>query len=290
MSGRRVGDFLDALTTLLPSSKIEKRDDATLRLAVVGRPNVGKSSFVNSILGQDKLVVTDIPGTTRDAIDTRFRYKNHIVEIIDTAGLRKRSRVKEDVEYFSTIRTMHAIQKCHVAIILIDAQEGIADQDKKIIMNAVSAGKGIVIGVNKWDLIQKNTQTARAFELDLKESLRDISYIPIIFISALTKLRIFKLLDIALSVFQERNKQLATAELNRFLEYVIQKHHPPAFGDKWVKINYMTQTKTSPPTFTFFTNEPSGIKKNYKYFLENQLRQQFGFWGVPVRLHFRKKN
>jgi GTPase len=236
------------------------------------------------------LVVTDIPGTTRDAIDTRFRYKNHVIDIIDTAGLRKRSRVKEDVEYFSTVRTMHAIHRCHLAIVLIDAKAGITDQDKKIIMNAVIAGKGIVIGINKWDLIEKDTNTARTFELELKDALRDISYIPIVFISALTKLRIFKLLDVALSVFKERGKQLATADLNKFLEYAIQKQHPPAFGDKWVKINYITQTKTDPPTFVFFTNEPTGIRKNYKYFLENQLRQQFGFLGVPVRLHFRKKN
>jgi GTPase len=290
MSGRMTGDFLDAVVERLPKTQNITESGDAIKMAVVGRPNVGKSSYINAILGQDKVIVTDIPGTTRDAIDTRFRYKNHFIDIIDTAGLRKHARVKEDVEFFSTVRTMDAIRRCDVAIVLIDAVQGIADQDKKIIGSAIDQGRGVAIGVNKWDLLQKDTDTARNFELDLQDSLRDIAYIPVVFISALTKQRIFKLLDTAMDIFVECSKEIATADLNNVLERSIEKHHPPAYGDKWVKINYVTQVRTNPPTFVFFTNEPRGIRKDYKYFLENQLRHAFGFSGVAVRLHFRKKH
>jgi GTPase len=290
MSGRSTGDFLDAVTARLPKTQNVVDSTDAIKMAVVGRPNVGKSSYINAILGQEKVIVTDIPGTTRDAIDTRFRYQNHFIDIIDTAGLRKRARVTENVEFFSTVRTMDAIRRCDVAIVLLDATQGITDQDKKIIGSAIDSGKGVAIGVNKWDLLEKDTDTARNFELDLQDSLRDISYIPVVFISALTKQRIFKLLDTAMIIFGERSKEISTADLNNFLEKSIQKHHPPAYGDKWVKINYVTQIRINPPTFVFFTNEPRGIRKDYKYFLENQMREIFGFLGVAVRLHFRKKN
>ncbi|MBN1998220.1 ribosome biogenesis GTPase Der, partial [candidate division KSB1 bacterium] len=200
------------------------------------------------------------------------------------------ARVHENIEYFSNVRTLNAIRRCDVAVLLLDAVDGITDQDKKILSHAVDEGKGIVIGVNKWDLIEKSTQTARQFELDILDSVGDVSYIPILFISALTKQRIYKLLDMVFAVYEERKKQLKTAVLNEFLEYAINKHHPPAYGDKYVKINYVTQVKSEPPFFVFFTNEPRGIKKSYKNYLENLLRQQFGFMGVPVRMQFRKKN
>lgn len=291
MSGRAIGDFLDKVTELLPKEKLKSAYGLeSLKLAIVGRPNVGKSSYVNTLLGEEKLIVTDIPGTTRDAIDTRLRYKNRELVLVDTAGLRKRARVKENIEYFSNVRTMNALRKCDVAIVLIDAVEGIKDQDKKIIESAALAGKGIVIGVNKWDLVKKETNTAREFEKEMQENVRELAYIPIMFISALTKQRVFRLLDMALSVSEERTRRLQTAELNRFIQYAVSRNFPASFGGKYVKINYMTQIKSNPPLFVLFTNEPKGIKKNYKNYLENQLREQFGFMGVPIKIQVRKKN
>jgi len=291
MSGRAIGDFLDKVTELLPKEKLKSASGLeSLKLAIVGRPNVGKSSYVNTLLGEEKLIVTDIPGTTRDAIDTRLRYKNRELVLVDTAGLRKRARVKENIEYFSNVRTMNALRKCDVAIVLIDAVEGIKDQDKKIIESAALAGKGIVIGVNKWDLVKKETNTAREFEKEMQENVRELAYIPIMFISALTKQRVFRLLDMALSVSEERTRRLQTAELNRFIQYAVSRNFPASFGGKYVKINYMTQIKSNPPLFVLFTNEPKGIKKNYKNYLENQLREQFGFMGVPIKIQVRKKN
>ncbi|NOY57712.1 MAG: ribosome biogenesis GTPase Der [Calditrichaeota bacterium] len=291
MSGRTIGDFLDKVTELLPKEKLKSNSGLeSLKLAIVGRPNVGKSSYVNTLLGEEKLIVTDIPGTTRDAIDTRLRYKNRELVLVDTAGLRKRARVKENIEYFSSVRTMNALRKCDVAIVLIEAVEGITDQDKKIIESAALAGKGIVIGVNKWDLVKKETNTAREFEIEMQENVRELAYIPIMFISALTKQRVFRLLDMALSVSEERTRRLQTAELNRFIQSAVSRNFPASYGGKYVKINYMTQIKSNPPLFVLFTNEPKGIKKNYKNYLENQLREQFGFMGVPIRIQIRKKN
>ena len=290
LGGRAIGDFLDKVVELLPDHQALQDDIDHLRLAVVGRPNVGKSSFINAILGQDKLIVTEIAGTTRDAIDTNVKYKERHITLVDTAGLRRRSRVPKGIEYFSTVRTVNALQRCDVAMVLIDATEPLTDQDKKIVAMALELGKGVVLAVNKWDLIEKDTQTARRFELEMQDELRDLVYVPTLFISALTRQRIFKALDLAIAVSAERTRKIPTAELNRFLEAVVSDHHPPAFGSKWVKLNYLTQIKSKPPLFAFFTNEPRGIKKNYRNYLENQLREQFGFVGVPIRMTFRKKN
>lgn len=291
LNGRNIGDFLDVLVEHLPDGESLNRvgtDD--LLLAVLGRPNVGKSSYINGILGTDKQLVTEIPGTTRDAIDTHIHYNDRDIILVDTAGLRKKARVHESVEYFSVVRTISALRRSDVAIVLIDAVSGITDQDKKIIKMAIDEGKGVVLGVNKWDLVEKDTMTARKFEIEMQDELHDLHYVPIFFISALTRQRIFRLLDSALAVFRERQKKIKTAELNRLLRQALEEHHPPAFGTKWVKINYLTQVKTAPPRFVFFTNEPKGIRTNYKKFLENKLRQEFGFYGVPIRLSFRKKS
>jgi len=291
IAGRNIGDLLDNVLSLMPASKLtEEEDSDNIKIAVLGRPNVGKSSYINAILGQKKLIVTEIAGTTRDSIDTEISYKNKKIVLIDTAGLRKKARVHENVEFFSNVRTINSLRRCDVAIILIDATQGIKDQDKKIIKNTVDEGKGLVVGVNKWDLVEKDTMTARKFELDSKESFRDLAFVPIMFISSLTKQRIFRLLDMVISVFDERNKSIQTAELNKFLQQTVERHHPPAFGDKYVKLNYASQVKKSPPVFVFFTNEPRGIKRNYRNFLENQMRNQFGFMGVPIKLLFRRKN
>jgi GTPase len=290
LGGRQIGDFLDAVISFFPkNSRTTDDEKEEIKLAVVGRPNVGKSSFVNAILGQDKLIVTDIPGTTRDAIDTKVNYNETDLVLIDTAGLRKQAKVKENIEYFSTVRTFNAIRKSNIVIVLVEANEGLTDQDKTIIETAVDGGKGIVVGVNKWDLMEKETNTAREIEKDMQMEFRDLAYVPILFISALTKQRVFKVLDIALSVAEERGRKLSTAELNRFLQSAVKRNHPPAFGGKWIKLNYMTQVKTYPPRFAIFSNEPKGIKKNYRNYLENQMREQFGFLGVPIKLHIRKK-
>jgi GTP-binding protein len=290
ISGRGIGDFLDEVIADLPVRQIAKEEKKGLRLAVLGRPNVGKSSYVNALLNQEKLIVTDIPGTTRDSIDSNLLYKGQEIVLVDTAGLRKRQRVKESIEYFSTVRTHAAIRSSDVAILLIDAVQGLADQEKKIFSELAEAKKGIVIGVNKWDLIEKDTHTARNFERDLIENVRDFSYLPIHFISAKTRQRVTKLLDTAIAVWHERKRTVTTSELNRFLQAAIEQNHPPAMGSKWIKINYMTQTHSAPPVFTFFTNEPKGIKANYRNYLENRFREQFGFVGVPLTFIFRKKN
>jgi GTP-binding protein len=291
ISGRNIGDFLDRVISLFPDSKgkYEKSEEPEIKIAVVGKPNVGKSSFVNAILGQDKLIVTDIPGTTRDAIDTLFKYYGHRFLLIDTAGLRKRSRVKEAIEYFSTVRSFSSIQRCDVAVVIVDAQDGITDQDKKVIEEAIRFKKGIILAVNKWDLIEKDARTAIEYERDIKDAIPYLNYLPIIFISALTNQRVFKVIEIASSIFQERGKQIKTSELNEFFEPLIKGTPPAAVGGKEIKIKYITQIKTRPPVFAFFCNHPKLIKANYRSFLENKFRQQFGFFGVPLTFVFRRK-
>lgn len=294
-NGRRIGDFLDELVKLLPEASAARQlDEAThegkaLRLAVVGRPNVGKSSFVNAILGREKLIVTEIPGTTRDAIDTPFDYKDQRIILVDTAGLRKRAHVKESIEFYSTVRTRNSLAACDVALLLIDAQEQTTDQDLHILSDIARLRKGVVIGVNKWDLIQKETETAHEYEVALRERLRKYDYAPIVFVSALKKQRIFKLMDLALQVHAERRREIRTSALNDFLQKTVRAYPPPSMDRKEVKISYCTQVKTAPPVFAFYCNHPTSVKANYRQFLENRLRQQFGFTGVPITLSFRQK-
>jgi len=291
ISARRVGDFLDEVIKRFPTSKLKssESEEAEIKIAVVGKPNVGKSSFVNAVLGQDKLIVTDIPGTTRDAIDTPFQYYGHRFLLIDTAGLRKRSRVKEPVEYYSTVRSLNSIQRCDVAVIIIDALDGVTDQDKTVVNEAIGFKKAILLAVNKWDLVEKNAQTAAEYERKIKEEIPYLNYLPIIFISALTRQRIFKVIEIARAIFEERGKKITTSELNDFFEPIIQSTSPAAVGGKEIKIKYITQVKTNPPVFAFFCNHPTLIKPNYRTFLENRLRERFGFLGVPLTLAFRRK-
>jgi len=292
-NGRRIGDFLDVLVQQLPeiptAATDEEVDETTLRLAVVGRPNVGKSSFVNAILGYDQLIVTEIPGTTRDAIDTPFDYKNQQIILVDTAGLRKRSHVKESIEFYSTVRTREAIAAADVALLLIDAQQGATDQDLHILSDVVRLRKGLVIGVNKWDLIEKNAETAKEYEKALRDRLRKFDYAPFVFISALKKQRVFKLIDLAVQVHGERRRQIRTATLNDFLQKAIRAYPPPSMDQKEVKITYCTQVKTAPPVFAFYCNHPTSVMASYRQYLENRLRQQFGFAGVPIALSFRRK-
>ncbi len=289
--GRKIGDFLDELTRDFPENKdiLDEKSESP-KFAVVGKPNVGKSSFVNALLGYDKHIVTEIPGTTRDAIDTKIKYYGREITLIDTAGLRRKSRIAESIEFFSVLRTLKALDNCNVAIVLIDATQGIEKQDMRIINEAIKRKRGIIIAVNKWDLIEKDDKTARKFELALKNVLGEFDYIPIIFISALKKQRIYKVIDISLKILDEWNKKISTSQLNDFLERTFRNISLPSTPTgKEIKIKYGTQLKSGPPIFAFFTNEPKHIQDHTKRFIENKMREEFGFIGVPLTLVFKKK-
>ncbi|MDR3668852.1 MAG: ribosome biogenesis GTPase Der [Ignavibacteriaceae bacterium] len=290
VAGRKIGDLLDDITADMPVIEDEEEGSSKLKIAVVGRPNVGKSSLTNALLGEDRSIVTNIPGTTRDSIDSILKYYGQEITLIDTAGLRKKKKVEENIEFFSTIRTLRAIAECEVVIILVDAQTGIEKQDQKIIDEAVNRRKSIILAVNKWDLIEKDTNTARKFEVAIKDKMGSIDYIPVVFISALTKQRIYKLIDIAIEVFKERKKQISTSELNESILPEIERNPPPSTATgKEVKIKYITQAKGSYPVFLFFSNYPKEIPEHYKRYLEKLIRRKFGFNGVTIILSFKVK-
>ncbi len=288
--GRKIGDFLDELTKDFPGKDEEVVEDKRLKIAVVGRPNVGKSSLTNALLGIDRSIVTDIPGTTRDSVDSILKYYGEEIVLVDTAGLRKKKRVEENIEFFSNIRSLKAIGECELAIILLDARYGLENQDQKILDEAVRWRKGIIIAVNKWDLIEKETNTAKEKTTEIKKSLGALDYIPIIFISALNKQRIFKLVDLARTIFEERKKKITTSHLNDVLLPEIEKTPPPTTPTgKEVKIKYITQVGDHYPVFLFFSNYPKNIPDNYKRFLEKLIRKNFGFEGIPFTISFKGK-
>lgn len=287
--GRNIGDLLDVIVEPFPvRSQIE--EDKTIKIAIVGRPNVGKSSLTNALLGEDRSIVTDVPGTTRDSLDSTLKYYGQELILVDTAGLRKKKKVQESVEYFSTLRSLKAISEADVVIILVDATVGFDKQDQKIIDEAERRKKGIILAVNKWDLIEKVTNTSRELELDIKQKLGALDYVPIIFISALTKQRIYKLVDLCIRLYNERNKKISTSDLNEKLMAEIDRFPPPATGTgKEIKIKYITQGGDKYPVFLFFSNFPKYVPDNYKRFLENTIRKIFGFEGIPLTLSFRQK-
>ena len=288
--GRKIGDLLDDLTANFHPIDDEEDSDSRWKIAIVGRPNVGKSSLTNSLLGYDRSIVTNIPGTTRDSINSILKYYSQEIILIDTAGLRKKKRVEESIEFFSMVRTLKTIGECDVTVIMIDASIGIENQDQKIIDEAVRRKKGIIIAVNKWDLIEKDNKTAKKFEDAIQDSLGSIDFAPIIFISALTKQRIFKLVDLCLTVNNERKKKISTNQLNEILLQEISEAPPPTTGTgKEVKIKYITQAGSHYPVILFFTNYPKDIPEHYKRFLEKLIRKNFGFQGVPLTLSFKKK-
>ncbi len=290
LHGRKVGDFLDEVVKDLPEVSEETQSlENQIKVAIVGQPNVGKSSFVNAVLGENRIIVTDIPGTTRDSIDTFFEYNGVNFVLIDTAGLRKRSKIKESIEFYSAIRALKALERCDVAVVMLDATFGLERQDLRIIGEAADLKRGIIIAVNKWDLIEKDSNTALEYERALRERLRVFDYVPVLFISAKTKQRIFKVLDLAKIVYEERNKRVKTSELNRILLPIVKETPPPAISGKEIKIKYVTQVKTAPPVFAFFTNFPDDIPEHYRRFLENKIREHFGFVGVPLTIVFKKK-
>ncbi len=289
-NGRRIGDLLDLILENLPSEAPAEKDEPDhLRLAIVGMPNAGKSSIVNAILGVDKLIVTDIPGTTRDSIDSEVKYHGQSITLIDTAGLRKKRHIKDNIEFYSNIRTDRAIDRCNVVVVVIDAVKGFDRQDAAIIRSIIDRKKGMVIAINKWDLIEKDSNTPKNYQIDITERFSELYHYPMIFISALTKQRIGQILDTANDVYVLGKQRITTNVLNKYFQHVIDYTPPPAVQGKYIQIKYVTQVKKEPPVFVFFCNDPKSVKEEYRRFLENRLRKQFGFKGVPVTLLFRQK-
>ncbi|HYE95468.1 MAG TPA: ribosome biogenesis GTPase Der [Rubricoccaceae bacterium] len=289
MSGTGTGDLLDAVVAALPPDAPEEEEDEAPRIAFIGRPNVGKSSLTNRLLGETRSIVTEIAGTTRDAIDARMTHDGREVVLVDTAGLRKKARVTENVEFYAVLRTERALQRCDVAVLLIDAVQGLETQDAKVLREAEQMKKGLVIAVNKWDLVAKETNTARDYAKAIHERLGLLDYVPVEFVSALTGQRATRVLDRALQVFDERAKRVPTAALNEVVQAAVQATHPPTHRGNYVQIKYAAQVRERPPVFAFFTNHPEGVKESYQRYLENRLREAFGFEGVPLTLSFKKK-
>jgi GTPase len=291
MSGSGSGELLDALAELITEDQSEEvRDEQSLpRIAIMGQPNVGKSSLLNALVGEERTIVSDIAGTTRDTIHTHYNLFNQEFILIDTAGIRRKSKVHEDLEFYSVIRAIKAMDECDVCLLLLDAEKGVTAQDLNIFSLAAKKGKGIVVLVNKWDLVEKETNTVRDYEKSLKQKLAPFSDVPILFISAKDKTRIFKAVEMAIEVYKSRHRKVPTSQLNEVMLKAIESYHAPVVRGHAIKIKYVTQLPTAVPSFAFFCNFPDDIKQPYKNYLENQLRQQFNFKGVPVRLFFRSK-
>jgi GTP-binding protein len=291
INGRRVADFLDELLKKFPPVEEGTAEDTAMKLAIVGKPNVGKSSYLNALLGYDRAIVTPVAGTTRDTLHTQYTYYGQPITLIDTAGIRRKKYVSDAIELYATVRTMKAIEECDVALVLLDAGEGMEHQSAKIINEVIEARKAAIIVVNKWDLVtEKNTMTAANFEKDLRENYKSFDYLPVVFISTLTHQRHTKPLEMAIKAYEERKKRIDTNELNGALLEDIARTPPPSVGGHDLRINYITQVKTEPPVFAFFSNFPNLIPEAYKRFLERELRRHFGYVGVPVSFIFRKKH
>lgn len=290
ISGSGTGELLDAITDLMPAETDVVEDENELpKFAIIGQPNVGKSSLLNALIGKERTIVSDIAGTTRDSINTHYNLFNKDFILIDTAGIRRKNKVHEDLEFYSVIRAIKALDEANVCMLMIDAEKGITAQDLAIFSMAVKKGKGVVILVNKWDLIEKETNTAKDYEKQLKERLAPFSDVPILFISVLEKQRLLKSIELAITVFENRQRKVATSKLNEVMLKAIENFHPPVVRGNAIKIKYVTQLPTHTPTFAFFCNYPDDIKAPYQNYLENKIRENFDFSGVPVRLFFRKK-
>lgn len=289
MSGSGTGELLDALAALMPEEERESETNELPRFAIIGQPNVGKSSLLNALVGKERTIVSDIAGTTRDTIHTHYNLFQKDFVLIDTAGLRKKNKEKDDLEFYSVIRAINAMDEADVCLLLIDAEKNITAQDVSIFSLAARKGKGIVLLVNKWDLIEKSTHTAKDYEKQLKEKIAPFTDVPVIFISAKDKTRIFKAMEVALQVYENRKRKISTSKLNEVMLKAVEAYHAPVVRGHSVKIKYITQLPTAVPSFAFFTNFPDDIKTPYKNYLENQLRSAFDFKGVPVRIFFRKK-
>ena len=288
LSGSGTGDLLDELVTLLPEGEVDL-DENIPKIAFVGRPNAGKSTICNTLLGHDRNIVTDVPGTTRDTLYVRYKSFNNDLYLVDTAGVRKKGKVTEDIEFYSVMRSLRAIESVDVVALVIDATRGLEAQDMNLFGLAQKNGKGTVIVVNKWDLIEKNTQTTKEYEKLIKQKIAPFVDVPVLFVSALTKQRVLKALKTMIGVYGSMNKKISTSKLNDFFLPIIEKTPPPSTKGKYIKIKYITQLPTGCPSFAFFCNLPQYIPESYKRFLENKLRSNFDFSGVPLRFYFRKK-
>jgi GTP-binding protein len=288
-SGSGTGELLDDIAALITEDSSEEIAGLP-KFAIIGQPNVGKSSLLNSLVGEERTIVSDIAGTTRDTIHTHYKLFQKEFVLIDTAGIRRKTKVHEDLEFYSVIRAIKALDEADVCLLVLDAEKGIAAQDLNIFSLAARKGKGVVVLVNKWDLItDKETNSAKEYEKKLKERLAPFTDVPILFISATEKTRIFKAIEIALQVYDNRQRKVPTSALNDTMLKAVEKYHAPVVRGHSIKIKYVTQLPTAVPSFAFFTNFPDDIKMPYKNYLENQLREKFDFTGVPVRIFFRKK-
>jgi GTP-binding protein len=290
-SGSGSGELLDAITELIPAQPDEDEEDETAlpKFAIIGQPNVGKSSLLNALIGQERTIVSEIAGTTRDTIHTHYNLFQKEFVLIDTAGIRRKAKVHEDLEFYSVIRAIKALDEADVCMLLLDAEKGIAAQDLNIFSLAARKGKGVVVLVNKWDLVAKETNTAKEYEATLRKRLAPFNDVPILFISAKEKTRIFKAIEIAIEVYEKRKRKVPTSELNNVMLKAMETYHAPVVRGHAIKIKFVTQLPTVVPSFAFFCNFPDDIKTPYQNYLENQLRQHFDFSGVPIRLFFRKK-
>ena len=290
INGSGTGDLLDAVVAALPEKEEQEEEVEELpRFAVVGRPNAGKSSFINALIGEDRYIVTDIAGTTRDAIDTKYNRFGFEFNLVDTAGIRRKSKVKEDLEFYSVMRSIRAIEHCDVCLLVLDATRGFDGQVQNIFWLAERNRKGIVILVNKWDLVEKDNHTTKEFEKRIRKEIEPFTDVPIVFISVLNKQRIYKAIETAVEVYKNRSKKIKTSKLNEILLPIIENYPPPAYKGKFVKIKYIMQLPTPQPQFAFFCNLPQYVREPYKRFLENTLREHFDFHGVPVSVYMRKK-
>jgi GTP-binding protein len=290
-SGSGTGELLDAVAELITEDASEETKEiaALPKFAIIGQPNTGKSSLLNALIGEERTIVSDIAGTTRDTIHTHYNLFQKEFVLIDTAGIRRKAKVHEDLEFYSVIRAIKAVDEADVCLLMLDAEKGIAAQDLNIFSLAAKKGKGIVVLVNKWDLVAKETNTAKEYEATLKKKFAPFSDVPILFVSAKEKTRIFKAIEMALEVYENRQRKIPTSQLNDIMLKAIQAYHPPVVRGNPIKIKFITQLPVAVPSFAFFCNFPDDIKQPYKNYLENQMRQHFSFTGVPIRIFFRKK-
>lgn len=288
-NGSGTGELLDDLVKIFPSEGVEDPNAGIPKIAILGRPNVGKSSLLNALLGTERSIVTDEAGTTRDAIHSYYKMYGKNFILIDTAGIRKKSKVHSDIEFYSVLRSLRALEESDVCIVLIDATRGLESQDVNIISLAHRQGKGILLMVNKWDLVEKDSKTADKYKKEIVEKLMPIDYVPVIFASALNKQRIFQVIEKAVSIYENKTKKIPTSQLNDVLLPEIERYPPPAVKGKFIQIKYVTQVNARFPSFAFFCNLPQYIQPPYERYLENRIREHFDFEGVPVRLIFRKK-
>lgn len=289
VTGSGTGELLDAVVSHFPEPIEDEEEDPLPKITIVGRPNVGKSSMTNALLGEERNIVTDIAGTTRDTIKIHYNKFGHEFILIDTAGLRRKKKVSEDIEFYSVMRTIRALEDSDVVIVMLDAQEGVEAQDINIFHLAEKNRKGVIIVVNKWDLIEKDHKTMKAFEAQIRERIAPFTDVPIIFTSVVEKQRIFKVVETAMEVYRNKTKKIPTSKLNEVMLDIIENYPPPALKGKYIKIKYATQLPGKTPMFAFFCNLPQYIKDPYKRFIENKLRENFGFTGVPIQIYFRQK-